>query len=46
VHEANVERNDSLLTGRNLWQNQTQEEGTTNTITPFKGYQLRQGNTS
>ena len=23
--EANVERNDSLLTGRNLWQNQTQE---------------------
>ena len=26
VHEATVERNDSLLTGRNLWQNQTQEE--------------------
>ena len=25
VHEATVERNDSLLTERNLWQNQTQE---------------------
>jgi len=25
VHEATVERNDTLLTGRNLWQNQTQE---------------------
>ena len=25
VPEATVERNDSLLTGRNLWQNQTQE---------------------
>jgi len=25
MHEATVERNDSLLTGRNLWQNQTQE---------------------
>jgi len=26
VPEATVERNDSLLTGRNLWQNQNQEE--------------------
>jgi len=25
MHEKTVERNDSLLTGRNLWQNQTQE---------------------
>ena len=25
IPEATVERNDSLLTGRNLWQNQTQE---------------------
>jgi len=25
MHEATVERNDSLLTGRNLWQNQTQK---------------------
>jgi len=25
VPEETVERNDSLLTGRNLWQNQTQE---------------------
>jgi len=24
--EATVERNNSLLTGRNLWQNQNQEE--------------------
>jgi len=25
VHEATVERKNSVLTGRNLWQNQTQE---------------------
>jgi len=25
MHEATVERNDSLLTERNVWQNQTQE---------------------
>jgi len=25
MHEATVERNNSLLMGRNLWQNQTQE---------------------
>jgi len=59
VHEATVERNDSLLTRRNLWQNQTQEgwpssstswglrgqkRGGKNTVTPFKEYLLRQGN--
>jgi len=55
-----VETNNSLLTGRNLHQNQTQEEwqsastswglrgkeGTTNLITPFKGYLLRKRNAS
>jgi len=58
--EATVERTDSLLSGRNLWQNQTQEGWPSastswglrrqkrgqNTVTPFKGYLLEQGNTS
>jgi len=56
VHEATVERNDSLLTGRNLWQNQTREgwpSASTSwdlrgkkTLTPFNGYLFRKEDTS